>query len=42
MTLGNRILMAIKYADPKLIYSQYIDDESSLLINRNILKEHKR
>ena len=42
MTLGNRILMAFKYADPKLVYSQYIDDESSLLINRNITERAQK
>ncbi len=38
LTLGNRILMALKYSDPKLIYSQYIANDSSLLINRNIIE----
>ncbi len=42
MSLGNRILMAIKYADPKLIYSQYIDNDSSLLINRNIIQRAQK
>lgn len=42
LTFGNRVLMAIKNADPKLIYSQYIKDDSKLLINRNVVGRAKK
>ena len=38
LTFENKLLMAIKNNDPKLIYSQYIDNNSKLLINRNVVE----
>lgn len=42
LTGWNRVLMAIKNIDPQLLYSQYVTNDSKLLINRNIIERAKK